>query len=76
MFLIIYLVRKSNKKETRKVISNPPKEEDVSYDPYDNAEECYRIYSDDGGTYISFSSGNEMRDHVENQQTHFNKSNN
>ena len=76
MFLIIYLVRKSKKKETRKVISNPPKEEDVSYDPYDNAEECYRIYSDDGGTYMSFSSGNEMRDHIENQQTEYNKLNN
>ena len=67
--VIIYCVKK-NRRVAENLEMSPragPQDEETDYDPYDNAEEVYRIYSDDGGTYWAFSSGNEMRQ-FENEQ--------
>ena len=68
--VIIFCVKK-NKRVAENLEMSPragdEQDEDEDYDPYDNAEEIYRIYSDDGGTYWAFSSGNEMRQ-FENEQ--------
>ena len=39
-------------------------------EPYDNAHEVYRVYTDDGGSYWTFDSGEEMRDFMENQENY------
>ena len=68
--VIIYCVRKNRRVAENLEMSpraGPQQNEDTDYDPYDNAEEIYRIYSDDGGTYWTFASGNEMRQ-FENEQ--------
>ena len=62
--VVIYCVKKNRRVAENLEMSpraGPQQDEDTDYDPYDNAEEIYRIYSDDGGTYWAFSSGNEMR---------------
>ena len=69
--VIIFCVKKK-KRDAENLEMSPradpqDEDEDTYYDPYDNAEEVYRVYTDDGGTYWTCSSGNEMRQ-FENEQ--------
>ena len=47
--------------------------EDGNYEPYDNAHEVYRMYTDDGGSYWTFDSGKEMKDFIENKEKYVKK---
>jgi len=71
--IIIFCVKR-NKRVAENLEMSPradpqDEDEDENYDPYDNAEEIYRVYSDDGGTYSTFSSGNEMRQFKKEQNS-------